>query len=187
MIDESMRLKELLPAIIRQHESQTGLPPAKTKLLKLAYLVDLEHTRLTGSRLLEEDWYFHRFGPFVFSYYDDLESPDFDVQSDRSSAGFDFDSVRLSEEAGEPALSFDAQRALNHVMGTHGRDDLNTLLDHVYFDTEPMLDNHGRGEKLDFLTVRPASEYRVRELKFDRKKERQILRRLRDKARKLNG
>lgn len=53
-------------------------------------------------------------------------------------------------------------------------EDLNELLDFVYFDTEPMMNAGERGEKLDFDCVRPEEEYKINDLVLSRESKKRI-------------
>ena len=87
----------------------------------------------------------------------------------------------------EPEPSFDEKRAISSVVSDYGGLHLTDLLDHVYFDTEPMINVEQRMEALDFTTVLSNEYYKVRELKIDRKTKNQIREAFREKVRKLRG
>ena len=59
------------------------------------------------------------------------------------------------EELNQAAVPAEVSCLLDRVVKQWGDADLNLLLDHVYFDTEPMRDA-SRGACLDFSTLMPA-------------------------------
>ena len=52
----------------------------KTRLIKLAYLADVFHTRMKGERLTNAPWIFWHYGPYVTEYPEILASPAFIIQ-----------------------------------------------------------------------------------------------------------
>lgn len=178
-----MELPDLLVYLLIKNRDAGNPPPAKTKLLKLAYLVDLEYTRRQGSRLLDVDWIYYRFGPYVFSFDDIISHYPFRPEETE----FDQDKIAtivcLESEASPPSLPFEARSAANSVLADFAKLSLNDILDHVYFETEPMQDVQDRGQKLNFDTVNPADHYKVRQLRLDPKTRRSLLAEFRKKVR----
>ena len=182
-----MELSKFLPVLIQEYRKKTGSFPAKTKLLKLAYLAEAEHFSNTGRRLLDEEWVYFHFGPFIFGYDEALESPDIEFEKGESSSGLGYQLVGLSENFRPITLDFDASNAIHHVVADFANMNLNELLDYVYFDTEPMLTVKQRGEQLDMSTVKPVEYYRIREHKVPPKKLAEFRRKYREKGKKLRG
>jgi len=127
----------------------------KTRLIKLAYLADVFHTRLTRERLTNVPWIFWHYGPYVAEYPEILASPAFIIEDsgehEHILPGTDWDIPKPSHEE-ELSIS----RAMKLA-----DEDFNELLDFVYFDTEPMMNATERGETLDFDYVKPEEAYTV--------------------------
>ena len=58
----------MIVAIARNYKESVGIAPAKTKLLKLAYLAEIYYKRLTGGRLTDQQWVFWKYGPYLWDY-----------------------------------------------------------------------------------------------------------------------
>ena len=130
----------------------------KTKLVKLLYLMDVENYRRRQETISGLEWRFYHYGPYAF-----------EIDSVLNELSFDIPQESFTTESGHKAIAFRPERSLKPSLGKHvrslselrlvnrvirdwGETELNVLLDHVYFYTEPM--KHARrGELLDFLTV----------------------------------
>ena len=134
-----------------------GIGFGKTKLVKLIYLVDVENYRARRETLTGLEWVFYHYGPYSFGIDDALADLSFDIpQESATTAGGRAAIVfkpgegvksRLGEHVGTSQL-----RLVNRVIGEWGETELNPLLNHVYFYTEPMKDA-ARGETLDFSKI----------------------------------
>ena len=144
----------------------------KTKLVKLLYLVDVEnYRRRRSTRLSGLEWRFYHYGPYAFEIDDALESLSLDIPQES-----------FKTEQGHKAIVFRPPRDLYPTLGKHVRPaelalvnkiindwgdvELNPLLNHVYFYTEPMK-NAKRGELLDFSTIqRHRTQRRVSDVQL---------------------
>jgi uncharacterized phage-associated protein len=61
-----MDIIDLIATIARDYKEKIGIAPAKTKLLKLAYLAEVYFKRLTGERLTDQQWVFWKYGPYLW-------------------------------------------------------------------------------------------------------------------------
>ena len=129
----------------------------KTKLVKLLYLIDVENYRRRRNILSGLEWRFYHYGPYAFEIADALESLSLDIPQES-----------FKTEQGHKAIVFRPNRNLHSMLGKRVRSselslvngiinewgdvELNPLLNHVYFYTEPMK-NAKRGEVLDFSTI----------------------------------
>jgi hypothetical protein len=141
-----------------------GASAAKTKLLKLLYLTDVEHYRSNGRLLTGWHWTFHRFGPWAAEYDQVLDSLAAAGTIElRPTGPGDRDAVLIiSNDQRRDLQSLDdvnAQMAMARVLERWARVDLPELLDYVYFETEPMK-NAERGRELNFGTIE-RGPYRV--------------------------
>jgi Protein of unknown function (DUF4065) len=146
-------LLSLVKEIHRHARLQGMAPPGATRLVKLLYLVDLEWRRLHGGEPLAElNWRFLHFGPYAYEVADLLGGPD--VEKTEFAAGKI--AHRLSfepEDLDGPQVSDEASHLIARLVKSWGDADLNSLLDYVYFETEPM-ERAQRGEELDFSLLR---------------------------------
>ena len=130
----------------------------KTKLVKLLYLMDVENYRCRQKTISGLEWRFYHYGPYAF-----------EIDSVLNELSFDIPQESFTTESGHKVITFRPERSLKPSLGKHvrslselrlvdrvirdwGDTDLNVLLDHVYFYTEPMK-HVMRGELLDFSTI----------------------------------
>jgi hypothetical protein len=146
-------LNSLIREIYRQSEAKGVLPPFATRVVKLIYLADLEWRRRHGEPLVDVTWRFLHFGPYAYEFASILGDPDMEVAEfeGKTARRFVFSPTELKATQVAPEI----QQVLAELVTKWGSTDLNRLLDHVYFDTEPM-ENAKRGEVLDFSTVKGA-------------------------------
>lgn len=146
----------------------------RTRLTKLLYLTELEYFRRTGRRLTSLDWKFHHFGPYASALLPYIGDPD-------SLATDGFLADMMTKLQGEVTPSdYDLQSAVADVVHHWGAADLNTLLDYVYFETEPMQAAR-RGDSLDFSTVQRETPKPL-SLQLDRKKIKELRNRLQQRS-----
>ena len=151
----------------------------KTKLVKLLYLIDVENYRRRRKTLSGLEWRFYHYGPYAFEIDNALEELSFDIPQEEVStlSGHNAVVFRAHREL-SPRLADYVQlrelRLVNDVIQRWGDTDFNSLLNHVYFHTEPMIDAK-RGDFLDFSTVQRRranqSADRVSQLPKDRLEE----------------
>ena len=155
-------LKVLIGYMVDQVTDIEGVV-GRTSLTKLVYLVDVEHYRRHGEMATELKWRFHHYGP----YADELNSaldflgPDIEEQKftttvgSRPTSGYRYSRRGDWKEIHRPLNSqFGAlvKRSVDKVIDRWAVDPLPTVLDYVYFETEPM-QGAKRGEYLDFSKV----------------------------------
>jgi hypothetical protein len=181
-----MELTDLLLSILQLYRERFGTFPSKTKLLKLAYLADVLHTRKLQKQLSDAVWIYYLYGPYVTDYDKILKDGPFNLDEARISEEKTATIVSPTQEPmGKP--DFDEKQTISSVIHDYGGFELNDLLDHVYFDTEPMINAHRRMETLDFNTVKPQEFYKIRELKIEPRTERALRKAFREKVRKSRG
>ena len=69
-----MDIAILIATIAKKYHEKIGVAPAKTKLLKLVYLAEVYHMRLTRERLTSQEWVFWKFGPYIREYNEVLSN-----------------------------------------------------------------------------------------------------------------
>jgi len=175
-----------LRALVREVHRQARLArisePAATRLVKLLYLADLEWRRRYGEPLADLSWRFFHYGPYADEFTGILGGPDVErVEFERGKVAkrltFSAESLQSS------TLPEEVQSLLATLVRQWGDADLNALLDHVYFDTEPM-ENARRGEPLDFSQLRSAKP--TRPVRLDRQKLKELRKKLAERVRALN-
>lgn len=172
-----METNSLIQIVLQRCEQERMLPPLKTRLVKLLYLAELEYYRRTRRRLTNLDWMFYHFGPYAFSLAPYLGDPDVDT--------LPLELQRLTSSGpgtrGETGFDHDAEAAVTDVVHEWGNADLNTLLDYVYFETEPM-QSARRGDALDFSSVAPLHVTRRLGIKLDPNKIKELRKKLASRA-----
>ena len=170
-------LKPLIGYIVDQVNERGG-SIGRTALTKLVYLVDVEHCRQYGKKATGLKWWFHHYGPYAAELQSEIQSQglyaDEEVFSGKSGnrpvTGYRY---RRAGDWKEIHRAFNSQydasvkRCVDKVVEQWALDSLPTILDYVYFETEPMQDVK-RGEYLDFSKIRietPAPPYTPK-LKF---------------------
>ncbi len=170
-----MDISDLIAIISRQYKEKLGIVPAKTKLLKLAYLAEVYYTRLTGNRLTNQEWVFWKYGPYLWEYEEIISNQAIFVAPEEAD---DFYPVEVRDDYQTKETSLDENSAVARAL-EHASDDLNQLLDFVYFDTEPMMTAKIRGEKLDFSSVMPEEYYTIKKFEVKKKQGSQIIQKIR--------
>ena len=149
-------LRNLIAHTVSQlADMDTGF--GKTKLVKLLYLIDVENYRRRRKTLSGLEWRFYHYGPYAFEIDNALDELSFDIPQEEVTtlSGHNAVVFRTHREL-SPRLADHVQlrelRLVNDVIQRWGDTDFNSLLNHVYFHTEPMKDAK-RGDLLDFSTV----------------------------------
>ena len=154
--------KSLIGYIVDQVNEQGG-SVGRTALMKLVYLVDVEHWRQYGKQATGLRWRFHHYGPYAAELDADVRASGLYVNEDvfdrkvgnRSMSGYRYHRTRDWKEIARAFNShYDAQvkRCVDKVVEQWALDSLPAILDYVYFETEPMEDAK-RGEYLDFSKI----------------------------------
>ena len=147
-------LRPLIGYMVDQVIDQGGYVN-KTALVKLVYLVDLEHYRRYSKLATGLHWRFHHYGPYAPELETAINDNAFVNVFGGRRSGYRFSRSGDWREIGR---SFNAhfgapvKRIVDSVIEQWGLESLESLLDFVYFETEPMLAAE-RGQFLDFQTV----------------------------------
>lgn len=140
---------------------QFDMAVTETRLIKYIYLIDLYHARLrNGQTLTGWPWAFVNFGPYcreAFTAMEEavkvglIEENYYDSKFEGRDK-FRLLSIVKEERDEEPAIANELHISitsqLHQIIRKYG-DDTACLLDHVYYDTEPMRDAQPY-QKLDF-------------------------------------
>lgn len=131
----------------------------KTKLVKLLYLIDVEYYRHFRSTLAGASWFFYLYGPYAVEIESairdlagyELEETEFFSMGGKK--GFAYKTFR--EDDLRDLLPLEQRQVVYNTLRRWAVEDLNTILDYVYFETEPMKGVRFR-ENLDFPKIIPA-------------------------------
>ena len=147
-------LKPLIGYIIDQIKEQGG-DVGKTALVKLVYLIDVEYYRGYEKSATGLLWQFHHYGPYAAELESVINHNRFVEMSGGRDSRYRFSK---SEDWREIHRNYTAQftvpvrRVAENVIRQWGLEPLETLLDYIYFETEPM-QGAERGEFLDFSAI----------------------------------
>jgi len=178
-----MVISDLIAVLAKCYKEKTGIAPAKTKLLKLAYLAEVYYRRLTRERLTSQEWVFWKYGPYFSEYEELISNETIFEKPDRAD---EFYPVEVSEDYEIKKLSLDEKIAIDRAL-EHATDDLYQILDFVYFDTEPMMKAQIRGEILDFGSVMPEEYYSIKKYKVSEKQGQEIIKKIKEWEMKRKG
>jgi hypothetical protein len=167
-----MTFDELLHVIVCKFRETHNHGIGRTRLIKLAYLADVFHKRLTGERLVKTAWIFWHYGPYVPEYPEILGSPAFLVE-DKG----EYENILPAPNWSGSKPTADEEVAISRAMKL-ADEDFNELLDFVYFDTEPMMNASERGQPLNFDSVKPEEAYTVRRYVISKESQKEIRARL---------
>lgn len=137
--------------------------PNSTKIIKLLYLIDCDYYRTKGKLLSEIDWVRYKFGPYFFEWPNVIRQTGLNIEVEeiiRSDYGV-IKKINTKTESGfERKIDFGTQSTIERIIKFWALEDLSSLLEYVYFDTEPM-QNVKFGEKLNFSKIdREFNPYR---------------------------
>lgn len=154
---DTLQLSSLITYVVSQL-ADMGASFGKTKLVKLLYLIDVENYRMRSRKLSGLDWLFYHYGPYAVGIDRALKQLDLDIpQEEVLTAGgrkaIVFKPSRAVEAESEDRISGADKVVVDRVLKEWGLEELNPILSHVYFHTEPMKDAQ-RGEVLDFAKIR---------------------------------
>ena len=168
--------QSLVKLLLRLADSE-GITLGKTKLVKLLYLLEVEYYRAHRERLTTLKWAFLHYGPYTTELESLLDSPDINVIPERLRDGRSRERVTVAEPVCQDyGITSDVIRLAKSVMQRWGGFGLESLLDYVYFETEPMY-SAKRGQELDFTGIRLSTDASTTVIKLDRARLTEIRRR----------
>lgn len=159
MLDTTFR--DLLLHIIKElHAEHAGF--GKTRLIKLAYLVEVEYYKVQQKRLTSIDWVFFKYGPYVMDYEDYIHDKLIEIRKEDDS---DIAQISLKDIHALPSIAADVSRYVKRIVKRYATMSLEDLLDFVYYETEPMMSVLARGNELDFSAISEYHHYIVKNYK----------------------
>lgn len=148
----------------------------KTHLVKMLYLVEVEHYRQTGERLTDLKWKFYYYGPYAHELEAVLAEPEFSQETKQTRDEKTFIQIKVAEAPRAYGSIVDAKTGLlvKRVVAEWGNKSLGMVLDYVYFETEPMQAVQQRGEELDFSSIKREPLPKVIPLKASKEAEARV-------------
>jgi uncharacterized phage-associated protein len=175
-----LNIADILLEIASFYFSEHGRGISKTKLLKLAYLAEVEYFRRNGERLTNSDWVYYLYGPYLFNYDEVLHESRMGIEKIELPEEKQAEII-LPPKGFTSTVELATKMLIQKIVLRFGSLDLKKLLDYVYFETEPMMNADQRFEHLDFSAILPQEYYNVEKLKIPHKKEQAILAALKNK------
>lgn len=142
---------------------ERGGRPIKTQLVKLLYLLDLDFYKRYSRTVTQLAWEYYHHGPYaakvdrILAKLPDIDESGFTSRAGRKGYAYTFRSDSGLERTEHQLVELFGQsvkHVVDRVLDRWALEDLWVLLDHVYFETEPMENAH-RGQTLDFSGVLP--------------------------------
>src|SRR3972149_9445012 len=152
------KILNLIKAICTRVQEKEGYLN-KTKLIKLLYLIDIEHFRIHKETLTGFNLIFKEYGPWAFEYnevYNELERlPDFKIE-DGTRPDLDTKFINVSKDSAieldKVIDDFEIELKARRIIDRWANENLAPILNYVYFSTEPMVDAE-RYKPLDFTKI----------------------------------
>jgi uncharacterized phage-associated protein len=182
-----MNIDELICEVINQYYSIYNRGVPKTRLLKLVYLVEVFYKRSFNKRLTNAEWIYFKYGPYIYNYDQILENQNIKIENTKFSESKEFQIISLKKTYNNKNIIPDDPFLISKIVREYGELDLRSLLDYVYFETEPMINAENRTETLDFDCVLPEENYKVKELKIEPSTRKKLNKELREKVEALYG
>ena len=182
-----MTISELICEILAQYSEKFGGGLTKTKLLKLAYLAEVKYKRRYSERITEAKWVYYLYGPYLWDYNEILNDKNIDIFNKDTQDDKDMQIISIKTGYRNETISKEIKYLITDIIRDYANEDLASILEYVYFETEPMMNAENRKEILNFDTVLPEEYYKVKELRIEPKIEKQIRREFREKVEALRG
>jgi uncharacterized protein YwgA len=189
-------LKPLIGYIVDQVNDRGGVV-GRTFLVKLVYLIDVEHYRRYRKQATGLKWRFHHYGPYAAELDTAISSLGLGISEhefirtvgDRVVSGYRYSKTgdgREIERAFDSRFDASVKRSVDKVIEHWALDSLWTIPDYVYFETGPM-EGAKRGEYLDFSKVQmdPSAPRNTATLKLPEKSLSALRRRLGDRRKEI--
>jgi len=155
-------LQKLILYVVDQL-NQMGRAPSTIQLVKYLYLIDLEYARIYRRTLSGYGWIYYKYGPYAFEIADTARRVGFYLVEEEFETGEKRGRYyRVDQEARFPnELGSIVKDITDRVLHIWGLASTAEILDHVYFETEPMEDAI-YGELLDFSKAkRPIGLFEI--------------------------
>ena len=163
------KVLNIFKEILKQAREE-GYSVGITKLIKLLYLIEVEYYRIYQKRLTDLEWKFFHYGPYAPEIEEILRSPDIDQEEIDISDERIFRKLLVVRDSYKKYTGeSEVLRLITRIVNEWGGADLRSLLDYVYFETEPMQDVK-RGVTLDFSEIKQWNVERIKKIKVNQKR-----------------
>lgn len=162
----TVNFKNIIVNLINQL-SHYDIKFGKTRLIKIAYLLELQYYKINKKRLSDAKWIFFKYGPYPINYCNYLEQDEIHITDDDG-----FIKIELKEDSELPSIPIEVTTIMNSLIMSYGNMELNQLLNFIYFNTEPMKYAKPKSE-LDFSKIVEDSEVK-KKITIDISKENKI-------------
>lgn len=133
-----------------------------TRLIKLAYLIEVFYYRKFRQRLTNAEWVYYKYGPYLMNIGDYLKDKRISAEEFGDDEKTKF---VLNEYVKLEDIPVEIKTTISSTVKQFLDVKLDDLLDYVYYETEPMMNAERRGDKLDFSSVLPSDYYKIKEIK----------------------
>lgn len=148
-------VRRLLLFIVDQLQDLEA-PISTIRLIKILYLIDYEHYLRYEQTLTSIQWVRYDYGPYFFSWPEILKSTRLDLDPREfvvAQAGYKGVTYRTrGDHQVEDILDYSTERLVHRIIEHWAFEDAQTILDYVYFETEPMQSSEHE-ELLDFTKI----------------------------------
>ena len=133
-----------------------------TRLIKIAYLIELFYYRKFQKRLTDVEWVYYKFGPYIMNIDEYLTHDDIQFEEVEDK---DITVYKLRDSVCLQALPVELRVIVSSTINKYFSMEINDLFDYIYYDTEPMINVKKRGDLLDFTTVLSNEYYKIKKYK----------------------
>ncbi|HLJ59084.1 MAG TPA: hypothetical protein VKZ50_05070 [bacterium] len=152
-----MATTEQIAEYVVNELTERGVRPVKTALVKFIYLSDVESVRAGLPRITNVEWIFYKYGPYSFELdhaISRIAGQSIDELSGVSATGKTFFTYHGPGHGAEYSLAPQQRGIIKDVLDRWAGESLASILNYVYFETEPMLDAVWE-RPLDFGLIHP--------------------------------
>lgn len=128
---------------------------SKIRIVKLLYLIDVAYFRTRRQLLSGVEWIAYKYGPFAFEIDDAISALGYRLEREEvlTADGYQAFVYRADEEPELPSVvDLGTKMLMDEVISRWAHENLNDLLNYVYFCTAPM-ERAKFGEALDFELI----------------------------------
>jgi len=167
-----MKIRDLIEFIVR-YATQQDIKLTTIRLVKFIYLADLYYARdYQGTTLTDLPWAFVHYGPYCREVMQEIDKAvlsgnvckeSYESKYDKGEEYHLFSCIDNNIDSLEMLFPIGVTSQLKATIKRYG-DDTASLLDYIYFETEPMIDAK-KGDLLNFSKAKPFYKVKPVQLK----------------------
>ncbi|TKJ28839.1 MAG: hypothetical protein CEE40_10565 [Chloroflexi bacterium B3_Chlor] len=164
---ETDMLGRLIHYIVDQLDD-LGAGVSKIRIVKLLYLIDVAYFRTRRQLLSSVEWIAYKYGPFAFEIDDAISALGYKLEREEllTTDGYQAFVYRADEQPELPsAVDLGTKMLIDEVINGWAHENLNDLLNYVYFCTAPM-ERAKFGAALNFELIPPPTGLRAASLEI---------------------